>query len=88
MNTIAESASGSKTARRTGYVLGGLVILFLLLDAGIKLVPFDIVTESSAQLGLPTDPAFARTLAILILIGVALYAIPRTSVLGAILLSG
>jgi hypothetical protein len=81
-------ASSSKPARWTGYIMSGLVILFLLFDAGIKLVPLEAVTEASAQLGLPTDPGFARTLAILTLIGVALYAIPRTSVLGAILLTG
>ncbi|HEY1384475.1 MAG TPA: DoxX family protein [Dongiaceae bacterium] len=81
-------ASSSKPARWTGYIMSGLVILFLLFDAGIKLVPLDVVTQASAELGLPTDPGFARTLAILTLIGVALYAIPRTSVLGAILLTG
>ena len=78
----------SKAARRTSYVLSGLVILFLLFDGGIKLVPLDIVTEASAQLGLPTSAGFARALGILTLIGVVLYAIPRTSVLGAILLTG
>jgi hypothetical protein len=88
MNAIAETTFGSKAARRTGYVLSGLVILFLLFDAGIKLAPLDIVTQSSTELGLPTDAAFARMLAILMLIGVALYAVPRTSVLGAIVLTG
>ncbi|HET6621372.1 MAG TPA: DoxX family protein [Dongiaceae bacterium] len=68
--------------------MSGLVMLFLLFDAGIKLVPLDIVTQASAQLGLPTDPGFARALGILTLIGVVLYAIPRTAVLGAILLTG
>ena len=76
MSAIAETASGSKAARWTGYMLSGLVSLFLLFDAGIKLVPLDIVTETSAQLGLPTDATFARTLAILTLIGVALYVVP------------
>lgn len=68
--------------------MSGLVILFLLFDAGIKLVPLQIVTETSAQLGLPTDAAFARLLGSLTLVGVALYAVPRTAVLGAILLTG
>jgi hypothetical protein len=88
MNEIAEPSSSSKAARWTGLVMSGVVILFLLFDAGIKLVPLEIVTETSAQLGLPTDVAFARMLGILTLIGVALYAVPRTSVLGAILLTG
>jgi DoxX-like family len=88
MDTNTPAQSASKSARIASYVMSGLVILFLLFDAGIKLVPLDVVTQASAELGLPTDPGFARTLAILTLIGVVLYAIPRTSVLGAILLTG
>ncbi|MEZ5833551.1 MAG: DoxX family protein [Dongiaceae bacterium] len=88
MDTTIQGAAGSRAARWTGYVLSGLVILFLLFDAGIKLVPLEIVTQMSAQLGLPTDAGFARTLGALTLIGVALYVAPRTSVLGAILLTG
>jgi len=88
MQPDTQSASISKAARWTGYVMSGVVILFLLFDAGIKLVPLEIVTETSAQLGLPTNVEFARTLGILTLIGVVLYAIPQTATLGAILLTG
>jgi TRAP-type C4-dicarboxylate transport system permease small subunit len=88
MDTTTPANSGSKAARIASYVMSGLVILFLLFDAGIKLAPLEIVTQTSAQLGLPTDAGFARTLGILTLIGVVLYAIPRTAVLGAILLTG
>jgi hypothetical protein len=80
--------STSNSARWTGYVMSGLVILFLLFDGGIKLVPLEIVTETSAQIGLPASVAFARMLGILTLIGVVLYAVPQTAVLGAILLTG
>ncbi|HKP27444.1 MAG TPA: DoxX family protein [Dongiaceae bacterium] len=82
------TVSTSKGARWTGYAMSGLVILFLLFDGGIKLVPLEIVTQTSGEIGLPTDASFARLLGILTLIGVVLYAIPRTSVLGAILLTG
>jgi hypothetical protein len=88
MDTNTPAQSSSKAARIASYVMSGIVILFMLFDAGIKLVPLDIVTQASAQLGLPTDPGFARTLGILTLIGVVLYAIPRTAALGAILLTG
>ena len=88
MDTNTPADSGSKFARIASYVMSGLVILFLLFDAGIKLVPLDVVTQASAQLGLPTDAGFARTLGILTLIGVVLYAFPRTAPLGAILLTG
>jgi hypothetical protein len=75
----------SATARWAGLVMSGLVILFLLVDGAMKLVPLDIVVETSAQLGLPAH--LARPLGILTLVCTILYAIPRTSVLGAILLT-
>ena len=86
MDTYVQSPS--KSARWTGLIMSGLVILFLLFDGGIKLVPLEIVTQTSGEIGLPPDASFARLLGVLTLIGVALYAIPQTSVLGAILLTG
>jgi hypothetical protein len=88
METIAQPASSSTAARWTGYFMSGVVILFLLFDGVIKLVPLDIVTETSAQIGLPTNVEFSRMLGILTLIGVVLYAVPQTAVVGAILLTG
>jgi hypothetical protein len=76
------------SAVQLGYVLSGLVVAFMLFDGAIKLVPLDVVVEATAQLGFPTSPSLARTLGILGLISTALYAFPRTSVLGAILLTG
>jgi hypothetical protein len=78
----------SKAATWIGYALSALVILFMIFDGTIKLVPIDAVTESSAALGLPTSIAFARGLGILGLVCTALYAFPRTSLLGAVLLTG
>jgi hypothetical protein len=69
-----------------GRILSGLVIVFLLFDAGIKLIPLDVVIETSRQLGIPTDIAFM--LGAMTLIGTLLYAYPKTSVLGAVLLTG
>lgn len=70
----------------TGRVLSGLAVVFLLFDGAIKLVPLDVVITTSQQLGIPTE--LARTLGVLTLACTILYAIPRTSVLGAILLTG
>jgi hypothetical protein len=72
----------------TGRVLSGLVILFLLFDSAMKLIPLDIVLTTSAQLGYPATAGFARGLGILLLVCTALYAYPRTAILGAILLTG
>src|SRR5262245_2790347 len=71
-----------------GYGLSGLVIAFMLFDGGIKLVPLDVVITATAELGYPASVGLARGLGILGLVCTALYAYPRTSVLGAILLSG
>ena len=77
-----------KAARITGWVLSGLLIAFLVFDGAIKLVPLQVVLDTSAQLGLPADPTSARILGILTLGSTLLYAIPRTAILGAILLTG
>ena len=66
--------------------MSALVILFLLFDGIIKLVPLAPVTETLAELGYPVN--LARALGVLTLACTILYAMPRTSVLGAILLTG
>src|SRR5438128_7133513 len=72
--------------RRTGFALSGLVILFMLMDSTMKLMGLQIVAEATAQLGWPVSSAMP--LGILLLTCTALYAFPRTSVLGAVLLTG
>jgi hypothetical protein len=52
------------------------------------LLALPIVTEASAALGWPDDAGTARLLGALLLSITVLYAVPRTSVLGAILLTG
>jgi hypothetical protein len=71
-----------------GRTLSGLVILFLAADGVMKLVPIPIVTETMGQLGYPTSVELARGLGVVTLLCTALYAFPRTAVLGAILLTG
>jgi hypothetical protein len=66
--------------------MSGLVVAFMLLDGAMKLVPLDVVVTTSEQMGIPGS--LARTLGIIGLICTVLYAVPRTSVLGAILLTG
>jgi DoxX-like family len=78
----------SKGTLWTGRVLSGLVILFLTMDGVIKLVPIQPVTDSLKELGYPTSDSFARLLGGVTLVCTALYAWPRTSILGAVLLTG
>ncbi len=67
--------------------MSGLVIAFMLFDAGMKLVPLDVVIKATAELGYPPSAELARTLGVVALVSTALYAFPRTAVLGAILLT-
>jgi hypothetical protein len=69
-----------------GRIISGLVILFLVMDIAMKLANLDVVAHASLQLG--WDPGKARTLGVILLGCTALYAYPRTAILGAILLTG
>lgn len=71
-----------------GRILSAVVILFLTFDGTIKLVPIAAVTETLAQMGYPASAGLARGLGVLLLLCTLLYAIPRTSLLGAVLLTG
>ena len=70
-----------------GWVISGLVILFLVMDAGMKLVPIQPVFDTMKTLGWPADPALMRSLGVLTLASALLYAWPRTALIGAILLT-
>src|ERR1700730_4914065 len=88
MPTIVETAPVSKPALWTGRVLSGLVIVFLLFDGAIKLVPWPIVTETMDRIGYGSSESLARTLGVITVACTVLYAIPPTSIVGAILLTG
>jgi len=88
MEFTSQTQSVSNKAVWIGRVLSGLVVLFMLFDGIIKLVPLDIVMQTNAQLGYPDSINLARGVGILVLACTALYAFPRTSALGAILLTG
>ncbi|MEP6568036.1 MAG: DoxX family protein [Mesorhizobium sp.] len=86
--TIAQTAPVSPGALWTGRALSAIIVLFMIFDGVIKLPPLDIVTQTMVPLGWPADANVARMLGIIGLVSTALYALPRTSVLGAILLTG
>src|SRR5207253_10627312 len=88
MTTIAETAPVSKPALWLGRALSGLVILFLLFDGAIKLVPWPVVTETMDRIGYGSSETLARSLGIITVACTVLYAIPPTSMVGAILLTG
>lgn len=76
----------SKKMVWAGRILSGLPVLFLLLDAVMKFVKPAPVVETTVGLGYPESVIVG--LGAVLLASTVLYAIPRTSVLGAILLTG
>jgi hypothetical protein len=66
--------------------MSGLAIAFLLLDAGMKLLALPVVLEASGALGFG-GAGMARELGAILLVCTMIYALPRTSVLGAVLLT-
>ena len=70
----------------TGRVLSGLVVLFLLMDAVMKLLKPAAVLKAQAELGWPDEITVAT--GIVLLICTILYAVPKTAILGAVLLTG
>lgn len=76
----------SKAAYRIGWAMTALIVAFMLFDGGIQVIAFDFVTEGMKEFGIPPD--YARPLGAVALLCTVLYAVPRTSMLGAVLLTG
>jgi hypothetical protein len=85
---IADKTPVSRPARWLGRLVSGLVILFMLFDGAIKLVPWPIVTETMDRIGYGSSETLARSLGVITVVCTVLYAIPPTSIVGAILLTG
>ena len=68
-----------------GRALSALAILFLAFDTAVKLAGMSVVAETLSSLGYPADIGF--TIGVVELVCLVLYAVPRTAVLGAILLT-
>jgi hypothetical protein len=86
---IAPQSRGSvrsKWGEWIGWGMSGLMIAFLLFDSVSKLALEHHVVEATTTIGYPLN--VIRPLGVICLGCTILYAIPRTAVLGAILLTG
>lgn len=81
-STLPSSAARVWTARS----LSLLVILFLLFDGITKVFKESHVIEAFQRLGLPVS--LAPDIGTLVLVCAIVYAIPRTAILGAVLITG
>jgi hypothetical protein len=76
----------SNKALWTSRVMRAIVVLFLVMDAGMHLATPAPVIQAMNQLGFPLNVTV--TLGVIELVCTALYVIPATSILGALLLTG
>ena len=85
MQAAAMANQSVRTTSWTGRTLSTVVVLFMLFDGTIHVLKPAPVVESFAQLGFPLRVAVG--LGIVEIACTALYAIPRTAALGALLLT-
>jgi DoxX-like family len=85
-HSAIQMAPVSKGRLWAGRIMSALPALFLLMDGVMKLAKPDFVVKATVQLGYPESVIFG--LGIVVLVCVTLYVVPRTAVLGAILLTG
>jgi hypothetical protein len=86
MTASSDLRPESAGMRRTGLVLSGLVSLFLLVDGGARLAGFAPYVEGLTKFGY--SAALAPWIGLSLLVSTVLYVVPRTTVLGAILITG
>jgi hypothetical protein len=79
------TTDGARTPVWIGRVLTGLIVAFMLFDASGKLVPLDVVIESTQKVGFGVE--LVRPLGVVLLGSTLLHMIPRTQLLGALLLT-
>lgn len=70
----------------TGWIISGFVALFLTFDGVTKVVGVAPVVDASQKLGIPSNQLLG--IGIVLLACTAIYSVPQTAILGAILLTG
>jgi hypothetical protein len=86
MNATTHVGHVSKGTVWTGRILTGLPVVFMIWDGVMKLIKIQPVIDATERLGYPVGSIVG--LGVVDIVCAVLYAIPRTSVLGAVLLSG
>ena len=86
MEVTLSAAPVSMTRLWVGRILSGLVVAFLVFDGIMKVLQLAPAKETTTQLGYPEH--LVLWLGILECACLVLYVLPRTSVLGAVMLTG
>lgn len=83
--SLVENAAPTRVAVWTGRLLTGLAAAALFADSTGKLLQVQPVIDGTMALGYPRTIVF--TLGVILFLSVVAYVVPRTSVLGALLLT-
>src|SRR4030095_3600989 len=86
MQSATQTVRVSKKRLWAGRIISALPALFLLVDGAMKLVKPQVVVKGTVELGYPESVILP--LGVVLLACTIIYLIPRTAVLGAILLTG
>ena len=86
MESTVQTVPEQRSRTWPGWLMSGLVIVFMLMDAVMHLTRIPPVVEAFNRLGYPLSAALP--MAAVAMVSVLLYAWPRTAILGAILLTG
>ena len=81
----ATHRTASKKALWTGRVLTGIAVAFMLFDSITKILKVDAVVKASEQFGYPVS--LLSTIGVILLVCLIIYVIPRTSLIGALLIT-
>jgi hypothetical protein len=84
--TRSAAPATSRAMLLTGRIISGFVALFLLMDAVMRIARFTPYVDGLVQFGYPAH--LAVPIGVSLLVATVLYVIPRTAVLGAILVTG
>jgi hypothetical protein len=82
----ASTPDSTRTQRRIAYVLTTIAVLFLTLDTAMKLLRLAPAVEGTVALGYPDHTVFL--IGAIQLVCLALYLVPQTAVLGAVVMTG
>jgi hypothetical protein len=86
MHTATLVNQPARTASWTGRILTALVVAFMVFDGVIHVLTPAPVVDAFAQLGVPLRLSIG--VGVVELVCTALYAVPRTAIFGALLLTG
>jgi hypothetical protein len=86
MSNASNQSNPSKVQIWTGYVFSALPVLFMLTSSAMKLSQQKMVVEGFAKGGM--SASLVLIIGVIELLCVAIYLVPATSVLGAVLVTG